>query len=265
MQTGILIAASGSANANARAALDGFGRRAEQRFPGMTLRWSYTAAAVRHRLAEAGQFVEAPEEALRQMVDDGFTQIAVASLHVVPGIEFHDVARAVAGAGAAASEAGVVTLGKPLLASYDDLARVAETVLVNLPPERSNEEAVILIGHGNADHPSDLAYAAAAHIFAQHDPLVFVGTVSGRPNLADVLARCHRSNVRRAYLMPFTAVAGLTARRTVDASSHASWTRAFAEAGIEATPILRGLVEYERVADVWLDHLEEAVQELERP
>jgi sirohydrochlorin cobaltochelatase len=265
MHTGILIVASGSAGAGARAELERFGHRVKRRFPVAELRWSYTAAAVRHRLAEQGQFVEAPDEALRQMVEDGVSQIAVASLHVIAGREFHDVARAVAEAGAAGSEAGVISLGKPLLASYDDLDRVADAVLAALPPERVNKEAAILIGHGSAEHPAALAYTAAAHVLAERDPLVFVGTVTGRPSLADVIKRCRTSSVKRAYLLPFTTAAGSTVNRALNPSAPSGWTRGLAEAGIEAVPVLRGLVENEGVSAVWLDHLAEAVRSLDRP
>lgn len=265
MKTGILMAASGTANDEARAALDRIGEQAERHFPGMELRWSYTATAVRRRLAAEGTSVEAPATALKQMVADGFGHIAVGSLHVIAGKEFHDLARAVAETGAALGTTGAVSLGKPLLSSYDDLVHTASAVVAGLPPERTSEEAVVLIGHGNAGHPADLAYAAAGHAFSELDPLVFVGTVSGRPSLADILARCARSRATRAYLMPFTAVAGHTVRQVVDPSSRGSWAHRLEQAGVGTTTVMRGLVDYEGVAAVWLGHLREAVRMLDLP
>jgi len=265
VQTGILMVASGTASVDARATLNRVAISAEQRFPGIAVRWSYTAAGVRRRLTADGIHIDAPTEALDRMAADGFTHIAVASLHVVAGREYDGVARAAAEVGKNSDVAATVSLGKPLLASDDDLARTAKAILANLPPERTSEEAVILIGHGSAAHPATEVYAAVGRSFAELDPRVFVGTVNGRPTLADVLERCRRSGATRAYLMPFTTVAGHTVRRAVDTSTPSSWTRALAEAGVETVPVLRGLIEHECVAAIWLDHLAEAVEELGVP
>jgi len=265
VQTGILMVASGAADGDTRAVLNRIVPGVEQRFPGKAIRWSYTATGVRRRLAADGIHIDAPAEALEGMAADGFTHVAVASLHVVAGREYDGLARAVAEVGKQADAPVTMSLGRPLLASDDDFARTAKAILTDLPPERTSEEAMILIGHGSEARVAAGAYAAVGRSFAELDPRVFVGTVNGRPTLADVLERCHRSGATRAYLMPFTTVAGHTVRRAVDTSTPSNWTRALAEAGVETVPVLRGLIEYEGVAAIWLDHLAEAVGALGVP
>jgi len=118
---------------------------------------------------------------------------------------------------------------------------------------------MILVGHGNAQHPADLAYAAAAHVFSRHDPLILVATAGGRPSLQDVLPTCRAARITRAYLMPFTTVAGRTFRDVAEESGKRSWTTALHDAGIQSLPVARALADVPGVPDVWLDQLGETL------
>ena len=60
-------------------------------FPGTEIRWAYTSKIIRAKLARRESTLDSPEMALARMMEDGFTHVAVLSLHVIPGIEFHDL------------------------------------------------------------------------------------------------------------------------------------------------------------------------------
>jgi len=77
------------------------------------------------------------------MMDEGFTQVAVQSLHVVAGWEFADMQRNANAFGAMAGGFARVAVGGPPLASAANFERVTRALLAALPAERRPDEAVL--------------------------------------------------------------------------------------------------------------------------
>jgi sirohydrochlorin cobaltochelatase len=259
---GILLVAFGTSIPEARKALDNIERRARERFPETEIRWAWTSAMIRRKLARRGESIDSPLIALAKMREEGFTRVAVQSLHTIPGVEFHQLQETVDifRRGHHAFEA--IALGPPLLASHADLERAVDGVLAAIPPRRRADEAVILMGHGSEKHAADLLYRAAAAAFAERDPLVLLGSVEGHPDLDRILARCREQKVQKAWLLPFMSVAGDHARNDLAGDDDDSWKSVLARHGIAAIPVLHGTAENDRLVDIWLDHLEAARKRL---
>jgi sirohydrochlorin cobaltochelatase len=261
MKQGILLVAFGTSSAEARVAFTNTDRLARKRFAGLEIRWAYTSDFIRRKLARAGEVILAPEEALRGMHAEGFTHVAVQSLHVAAGAEFHDLARTVSSFRTGEHAFAAITLGKPLLMRRADLDAVVAGVLGALP-ERRAEDAVVLMGHGNAHGRGDMAFLASAASFLRADSLAFLGTVEGQPTLADVLGQLDAQKPARAFLVPFMLVAGAHARNDLAGADADSWKSIITARGIACVAVLRGMGECDAVVDVWLDHLAVARQEL---
>ena len=90
---GILLVAFGSTVPEAWPAFTNVEEEVGKAFPGVPIRWAYTSRIVRHRLAGKGKVVDSLEMALARMMDEGFTHVAVQSLHTIGGWEFHDLVR----------------------------------------------------------------------------------------------------------------------------------------------------------------------------
>lgn len=247
----ILLVAFGTSVGEARKAYDHIERLARDRFPGQELRWAYTSSMVRRKLAKAGTPVDGPLTALARLHEDGFSQVTVQSLHIVAGAEFHDLAEEVALFRGRIPRLG---LGLPLLATYEDLDRAARATLAAVPAERRPEDAILLMGHGNEKHPSDLAYLAADAQFRRLDPKALLGTVEGRPNADEVIASIRSSGAKRVFLLPFMTVAGDHARNDLAGPEAGSWASRLKAAGLEVVPVLKGLGEYDPIVAIWLDH-----------
>jgi len=75
--------------------------------------------------------------ALAKLMDEGFGRVAVLSLHVIPGIEFHDL---YANAQLFSQMSGGlerVSVAWPLLSSHEDMVQVATTLLKKSPRAES--------------------------------------------------------------------------------------------------------------------------------
>ena len=258
---GILLVAFGTTVPEARDALDHIGEKAAQRFPGIAIRWAYSSRIVREKLADQGQRFDSPAMALARMMDEGFTQVAVQSLHTIPGEEFHALKQTVDAFSGLPKGMDSVELGMPLLAEPDDVERCAKAIMASLPPERKKGEAVILMGHGT-HHPANIYYPGLQYSLNRLDPLVLVGTVEGTPSLDDVRRTLENRKVSKVYLQPFMAVAGDHAMNDMAGDEEDSWKSVFAGDGLTSVSVLRGTAEIPAFVDIWLNHLQAALERL---
>lgn len=262
-KTGILLVTFGTSNATARQAFDNIEKLAEDRFENTEIRWAYTSSIIRNILSKRGKEVDSPVTALAKMRDDGFTDVAVQSLHVIAGAEYNDLKNTVQTFRGQPFGFERITLGKPLLASYEDVQEVCKAMLAQVPEERQEDDAVIFMGHGS-HHPAGLSYVAVASVLNHLDHRAYLGSVAGHPTLQSVLQNCKAADVKKAWLMPFMSVAGDHARNDMAGESEDSWQSVLEKNGIECKSVLTGMGEYDNVVHVWLDHLENACSRLSK-
>ena len=267
MKTGILLAAFGSSQPTAHRELTGFEERVRLAFPGVPARWAFTSGVIRNRLAGEGVKTDSVAKALSKMWFEKFDRVAVQSLHVVPGAEYGGLCAAVAdmGPGGAGGPAGerfaAVALGAPLLDREEDTAQVAAAILRHLPEERGPGEPVILMGHGTW-HEGDSRYAPLAQAVRRLDPAVFLATMNGARTLRHVLKELEGTGVVKVWLLPLMAVAGAHAVQDMAGDGPDSWKSQLARAGIGCEVVLRGIAGYDAFADIWIDHLRQALESL---
>lgn len=258
----ILLVAFGTSVAQAQKAYDKIDAQARKAFPDVEIRWAFTSKIIRAKLATQGKIIHSPELALAQMMDEGITHVAVLSLHVIPGKEFHDLYRNAELFGQMAGGFERIVVARPLLSSHEDMVRVAKALLERAPSARKPEDALVFFGHGNGKHPADALYAAMSYIFQELSPNAFLGTVEGYPSIDDIVAKLSAKKIKKAYLIPFMVVAGNHARTDMAGDKPESWKSVLAKNGIASEPIEVGIAEYPEIVDVWLDHLREAFSQL---
>lgn len=261
VRQGILLVAFGTTVPSANSALENIGTLAAKAFPGVEIRWAYTSRIVREVLAERGEHVDSPAEALATMGEDGFTHVAVQSLHTIPGEEFHNLLITVKRFENMPKGIEQIALGAPLLAAPADMDAVADALMASLPADRKAEDAVVLMGHGT-HHPGNVYYPGMQYYFSRRDPNVLVGTVEGVPSLDDVSAALRERGVKRVFLMPFMAVAGDHATNDMAGNEEDSWKSVLSAQGFRCIPVLKGTGELDAVAAVWIEHLKAAFARL---
>ncbi len=260
-KTGILLVAFGTSVPEAQKALDNIDEKMRAAFPEIPVRWAYTSSMIRKKLTKEGKTLDSPETALSQMMEEGFTHVAVQSLHIIAGEEYHELVRNAELFGRMAGGFERIEVGLPLLGDHYDMEAVAGVILGRIPGDRTASESVILMGHGT-EHPANAAYPALMHYLQQKDFNVFVGTVESYPTIQDIMKMLAPKGVQKVYLMPLMAVAGDHARNDMAGDGPDSWKSVLAGARIDAVPILKGLGEYDEIVNIWIDHLREVVKRL---
>lgn len=257
----VLLAAFGATASSAQAGLDAIGQAYSQR--GDSVIWAYTSDIIRRKLAEQGRPVFSVSAAMDEAARRGVADLHIQSLHVGAAEEFHQLERMIVkNLMRRPGRFKTVVLGHPLLESERDLNEVVETVLAEFPKERKKDEAIVLMGHGNDRGPGDLMLYAADKAFQAKDKLVWVAAVEGARAFDETLARVKAAGVRRVWLQPLMIVAGDHAVNDMAGPDPDSWASRIKAAGMEPTPLLKGLGELKGVRDVFLRHTDASADDL---
>ena len=254
LKIGILLVAFGTRTQQAQAAYQLIEQKTRTAIPDIPIRWAFTSAVMRKKLAEDSQPLESVEMSLARMMTEGVTHVAVQALHVIAGKEHHDLTVNCRLFGRMRGGFRQVMMGLPLLGIGDDMEKAASALLSTVPRERKQQEAVIYMGHGSP-HPANACYTALMYHLQQTDPHIFVGTMSGRPGIADICAGIRKQNITSAYLMPCLAVVGNHTLKDMAGDTEPSWKSVLEKHGISCKPVLKGLAEYDAIVDIWVDHL----------
>ncbi|MBC8246480.1 MAG: sirohydrochlorin cobaltochelatase [Deltaproteobacteria bacterium] len=257
---GILLVAFGSTIPEAQVSFENIDREVKASFSKIPVRWAYTSHMIRKKLARSGKHLDSPEVALAKMLDEGFTHVAVQSLHTIGGYEFHDLRRTVHQFQYPGGFKHIM-LGFPLLSSQESMQRAGDAILANIPKDRKQNEGVVYMGHGT-HHPSNAFYAALMFQVQRKDPNIFIGCVEGYPEINEIMAMLKEKNITKVFLMPFMSVAGNHARNDMAGDSEDSWKSILTKAGIESVPILKGTAEYDNMVAIWADHLGTVLDQL---
>ncbi|MBU1248055.1 MAG: sirohydrochlorin cobaltochelatase [Proteobacteria bacterium] len=267
MNTAILLAAHGSRRPESRAALETVSARVRAAYPDAACALAFTSAHILTIMRQSGETADDVESALNKLHDQGYRRVAVQSLHIIPGREFHEMEALANRLMVRDERFERIEVGKPLLACEEDLVLVAEALMKLVPEDRKPDEAVVFIGHGTA-HSGNEFYPALNRKLQDIDPLVFMGVMgrgSGRePSVATISKWLTRAGVTRAALMPFLFGAGYHAAFDLMGSKADSWETVLGQLGIACRGELKGSGEYSELANIWLAHLADAMARLKR-
>lgn len=261
MKTGILLVAFGSSRQLAHLSLRQFDDKVRARFPGLPSRWAFTSGIIRERLADAGKKTDSVTKALQKMWFEKYDHVAVQPLHTVPGAEYSSVLADADAFRSGSTAFDAVAVGGPLMTGRADASRVADAVFASLPEDRGPHDAVVLMGHGTW-HSGDSAYDALLMEVQRRDPLVFVATMEGRLTIADVRQRLTAAKAKKALLVPLLSVPGHHVQKDMAGHGPKSWRSILTDAGLDVQCVMRGMAEYGEFADIWLDRLAVALDDL---
>ncbi len=250
----ILLVTFGTSIPEAQKAFANIEEEVKTAFPDVPVKWAYTSYIIREKLAKSGRHLDSPEVALAKLMDEGYTRVAVQSLHMIPGAEFHDL-RINAGAFKKMKDGfQSLMVGWPALSTSEDFTKAVDAVFSIIPKDRKKDEAVVLMGHGT-HHPANAVYEALMYRLQRRDPNVFMGTVEGSPTLDEIKGMLLERGVKKAWLMPFMSVAGDHTVNDLAGGEDDSWMSVLTKAGITCVPVIKGMAEYDGFVALWIDHL----------
>lgn len=250
-----ILAAFGTSDEEAAKSLKAIQKAYEKN--GKTVIWAYSSNIIRAKLNKEKQVVYSITEALDYAGKNGYNDIKIQSLHVVPAEEYMKICRLISRYMEINSKNfDSVTMGHPLLSSKQDLDKTIEVVLSVLPKERTKNDAVILMGHGNDRGTGDLSLLATAYEFHKADPMCWLATVEGALAFENILAELKKTNTKKVWLRPFMIVAGDHAKNDMAGDDEDSWKTILTQNGFEVHTVLDGLGSLPGIQAIFMEHTE---------
>ncbi len=294
----ILLVAFGSTWQQAFDSYDATIKAYKEAFPMYDVHLAFTSRICIKRAA-AGQNTAkrnyyAPEYWLEAFGRVQYNEIIVQSLQIIPGEEYgrmvstmKDFANNAKGAlddSYLNPENGrlVLRLGKPLLANAtEDVNNLAKALHAEFGTLAA-KGAVTLMGHGNANedeaYHANMRYTLLEQALQQISKHYYVGTVDTPNNFkTNVLQRMKANGINggTVYCIPLMSIAGnhtyidmagddaeFNLNGENGEMENTSWKKFFAASNYTCnneTMVLKGLLDFENIRDLWIKHTQEAI------
>jgi sirohydrochlorin cobaltochelatase len=254
---GILVVSFGTTYEETRKnTIEAIEERIAEIFNDYEIRSAFTSSIIRRILKKRDSIIAlSPEEALQKMYDDGFTEIIVQSLHLLPGEEYHE--KIIKTVKAYEGVFKKIVVGRPVLSIDKDYDAVIDAIKKQVPPLEENQ-SVVLMGHGS-HHPANACYSFLQLKLIDEIPNVFIGNVEGYPTLEDILPKLTRNGIEEIILMPFMLVAGVHARTDMAGDGDDSWKNILQKKGFTVKTYTKGLGENLAFQDIYIRHIKDSI------
>ena len=253
----ILVVAFGTRYPSGQKALNNIQTILKNKFPDTPIYWAYTSKIIRQILIKKGVSIPSPEMALTKLIDEGYKKVYVLSLHIIPGEEYHSLYSNIKLFSLMKNEIKEIKISKPLIATYEDMEKVAEVVLKSI--YLKEDEAIIFMGHGT-EHPAGAIYISLNNIINNKNPKAFLATVEGHPTLDEIIPKLKKQGIKTVYLMPFMVVAGDHVINDMAGDEPDSWKSILTKEGFVCKPIIKGLGENPEIVKIYIEHLKEIMK-----
>lgn len=254
---GILVVSFGTSYADTRkVTIEACEKKIAKSFPEYEVRRAFTSNMIIKKLKERDKIeIDNPEEALNKMKEEGFTEVIVQPLHIMPGIEYEEVLDAV---DKFEDSFEKIIVGRPVLYGIKDYKAAVEALKQQLPKKLNKDQAVVIMGHGTS-HPANACYSCLQSVIDDEGLNVFVGTVEGYPDLDNVIAKLRKNKIKEVTLMPYMVVAGDHASNDMAGDEEDSWKSILKKEGFIVNVYLHGLGENAGYQDIYVQRVQDCI------
>lgn len=262
MKRAILVISFGTSYAETRkATIEVIENKVKDDFTEYSVRRAFTSHMIIEKLRQRDNIiVNTPEEALEELADEGFEQVIIQPLHLIPGVEF-DYVRIIAHKHRKAFKE--IRVGRPLLyykceeEGIDDYELMADA----LKEQIKKGENVLLMGHGTS-HYSNAVYSCMQMVLEDENmENVYIANVEGYPYINNVLKKLLDKDIKEITLMPFMLVAGDHAQNDMASDDEESFKSILEGHGIKTNVYMHGLGENEKIQNLYIEHLKDTIND----
>lgn len=259
---GILAASFGTSCTDALiSCIESCENRIRESYSDYEVRRAFTSGIVINKLKDSyGIKIDSADAALQKMKEEGFEEVIVQSLHIIPGIEYEDI-KAVVGRYANKRAFKKIVLGKPALFSNDDYKTAIAAMKEQLPMLSSNH-AVLFMAHGTS-HFADACYCRL-QLMLQYDKFdnIYIGAAEGYPSIRNIIPVLKSRGIREVILMPFMLVAGDHAINDMAGGRSGSWSSILKSEGFIVSAYMHGLGENTVFQNIYVKHVKDCIDEI---
>lgn len=263
LKKAILVVSFGTSYENTRKlTIEKIEKLIKEKYKEYEVRRAFTSHVVIRKLMEKYSIVvDAPEEALKKLREEGFEDVVVQPLHLIPGAEY-DYIKNVVEAFKREGSFKHIDLGRPALFFKGEEERFPDDYSIfteALKKQISEDKVVVLMGHGT-NHPANSVYSCLQYVLRDKGlDNVFIGTIEGYPSLNHVINSLKNKNIKEITLMPLLLVAGEHAINDMSGENEDSWESILKKEGVKVNIYMHGLGENSKIQEIYVKHLEDVI------
>ncbi len=254
MKKGILVVSFGTSYEHTRKLCIGsIENDIQNNFKDYEVRRSFTSYIIIRKLKRRdNMYLYHPLNALQTMIKDGFKEIIVQPLHILPGFEYEKVLRAVH----KMKERYDVTikLARPLLFSEESYDVFIEAIFDRIPEQKENQ-GVLFVGHGT-EHFSNACYSMLQNKMLDIRDDIIISNVEGYPMMDDVIDRI--KSYDDIVLAPLMIVAGDHARNDIFGEEDSYYTELLSK-GVNVIKLNEGLGQNPKIREIFVNSVKEVI------
>jgi sirohydrochlorin cobaltochelatase len=233
----------------------------QQAHPATKVVTAFTSHIIIDRIAKKeGIHYPTPEEALESLKADGYTRVALATLDVIPGMEYaydkavYEIYK---------NDFKKMTLGTPLMywqgqeGQKDDVTDTIEALKTEFPKQKK-DDAILIMAHGTPQVSNAYYSVLQEKINALGMRNVYVYTVEGWPSLDNVVPKLKENHIKHVTLIPLMMVAGDHANNDMAGKEKDSHKSRLEAAGFQVDAYLHGIGENQAIRDLYVSRANEA-------
>ena len=259
--TAILVVSFGTSYNESRDATIGATEQAiRSAFPQYEVRRAFTSQIIIDKLAERdGLEIDNVTQALDRAAADGIQNLVIQPTHLMHGFEYTDLVDELKDYEDVFEQ---IVMGEPLLTSDADFEAVIAAITADTASYDDGNTAIVFMGHGTEADSNSVYAKMQEMITADGYENYYIGTVEATPSLDDVIAAISDKAYSRVVLEPLMVVAGDHANNDMAGDEEDSWKSILTGEGYEVECILEGLGQKPAVQDIYVEHVQAAVDQL---
>ena len=261
MKKAILVVSFGTSHLDAlRNSIEKIEEKVREEFKDYDVFRAFTAHMIIKKLRERdGLNILKPEESLEKLKEDGYEEVIIQPLHIIPGEEFDYIKGIVERHN---HDFKTIKVGRPIFfyQGIDEVPQDYTLFIESIKEVLDNEESVVLFGHGTA-HASNAVYGMLQTVLEDEGyENVFVATVEGYPSVESALRRMKKRGVKKTKLVPLLLVAGDHAKKDMASDEDDSLKSRLQREGIEVSVHLHGLGEVDKFDDLYINRIHDTIE-----
>ena len=258
MKRDILVASFGTSYIPAlKKSIEYIEEKIKAEFVGYDVYRAFTSQIIINKLArEQGLIISKPTEVLDELYNNGYEEVIIAPLHIIPGAEFNSISDTKESYN---EKFKSIKLARPIF-YYQGIAGLPDDYSLFIDSVKDifdGHEGIVIMGHG-AKHPSNAVYGALQVVLEDEGyDNVFVGTMEGYPTIEAVIKRIKAKGIKEVLLMPLLVSAGKHVKRDMASEDKHSWKSILEAEGIKVNMFIKGLGEVDSFIQLYLNRIKE--------
>lgn len=262
MKKAILVVSFGTSHLEAlKNSIEKIENRIRDEFKEYDVFRAFTAHRIIKKLKEKSNLdILTPEEALKDLKSEGYEEIIIQPLHIIPGEEFDYIKGVVE---SKKSDFKSVKLGRPIFfyQGMNGLPEDYSLFIESIKDVLAGEESVILFGHGT-EHPSNAVYGMLQTVLVDEGyENVFVATVEGYPTVQNVVKKLKNKNIKKTKLVPLLLVCGDHAKNDMASDEEDSLKSVLQNDRIEVALHMHGLGELDKFNELYINRIYDSIED----